>query len=133
MSRETPRHDEQLREFDVEAAIAAGLQEAGPARANLFAAAAIAASLRAEEVGIDPYAIGFLAGCVRSLGLAAVVALPEPLVGESQTRLVQGWMAVAAQEFGPDVARDDLFAQWLEVVSVVLTARKRALRNGRGG
>lgn len=130
MSDPPIRRDEDLRGYDIAAAIAEGTTAAGQARTTLFTAAAIAASLCAEERGVGPYPLAFLAGCVRSLGLDGALALPEPLIGEQPTELVRSWMSAARPEHGADVARDDLFAQWLDVVALVLAARRSVRSTG---
>lgn len=119
------RRDEELRGFDVEAAIAAGTVEPGEARSALFSAATVAA-LRADEVEIAPYPLEFLAGCVRALGLDGALELREPLIGEQPTELVRRWMSAARPPHSPDAVRDQLFAKWLEAVAVVLAARRHA-------
>ncbi|WP_280233232.1 hypothetical protein [Nocardia cyriacigeorgica] len=130
MTGPTTRRDTELRRIDVAAALTAGMPEQGPARIALFGDAVVAAALHAEDVGASAYPLEFLAGCVRSLGLDATAELPEPLIGAERIGLVRGWMSAALAEPGVDVARDDLFARWLEAVALVLAARARVARTG---
>lgn len=98
------------------------------ARGTMFAEAAIAASRRAEELGVGPYPLAFLAGCVRTMGLGAVYALPEPLIGEQPTVLVRGWMVAAGAKGAVDTARDEMFARWLERVAMLIAVRRQVVR-----
>jgi hypothetical protein len=125
-----PRPDDELWELEVAAALRAGLPEEGPARALLFTDAAIAAARDAEDFGIGPYPMMYLAGCVRSMGLAAVQALPDPMIGTEAVALVREWMAAATPEDGPDVQRDLLFAQWLAVVGTLMDSRRSVRPDG---
>ncbi|MBF6081687.1 hypothetical protein IU485_09980 [Nocardia cyriacigeorgica] len=120
----TTQRDSALRRVDIAAAITAGIPEQGPARVALFGDAVVAAALSAEELATGSYPLQFLASC-RSLGLDAAVELPEPLIGAERTELVRGWMSAARAEPGIDVARDDLFARWLEAVALVMSVRAR--------
>lgn len=121
------RRDEELRGLDVEAGLTMGMLLPGTARAAMFTDVAIAASWQAQELGVGPYPLAFLAGCVRSLGMEGALQLPEPLIGREPTALVRGWLSAA---FGPSrsIAGDDLFAQWLEMVAILLQTRRRVLR-----
>ncbi len=131
MTAESRRPDSALRDIDVEAALVSGLDEPGDQRSNLFSDAAIAAALRLAEHGIGPYPVGFLADCVRSMGLAAVLELPEPLIGAEPTEIVRSWMHAAADGHDADVRRDDLFARWLAAVAAVLAIRRREQERSR--
>ncbi|MFE3028886.1 hypothetical protein ACFXO9_31030 [Nocardia tengchongensis] len=117
------RPDEQLSGLDIAAAITDGIGEPGPARRAMFSGAAIAAAIRAERLAIGPYPLTFLAGCVRSLGLEGALRLPEPLIGEQRTVLAREWMSAAFAGSSPDVVRDEVFARWLGMVAVLLSAR----------
>lgn len=103
---------------------------AGGARAALFTEGAIAASWQAQDLGIGPFPVVFLARCVRGMGIPAALELPEPLIGAQPTRLARDWMAAAAAATvtaavtGSELARDELFAQWLETVAAVLATRR---------
>jgi hypothetical protein len=112
-----------LRGLDVEAAIVASMPE-GQARGMMFSDAAIAASHQAERLGVGPYPLGFLAGCVRSLGLRGALELPEPLIGAEPTALVRRWMS-AAEGAECDIERDRLFAWWLERVALLIAVRRQ--------
>ncbi|GAB2450659.1 hypothetical protein [Nocardia tengchongensis] len=115
------RRVEHLQEFDIEAALAAGLRRHGPARTKMFATAVLAAGLRAEELGLSAFQFRFLSARVRSLGLALVSALPEDMLGHALHRSVRAWLTVAhATTSGPGDARDELFAQWLDAIADVL-------------
>jgi hypothetical protein len=97
----------------------------GAARSALFREVAIAASWQAEELGIGPYPLSFLARYVRAAGVRGSLELPEPLLGAERAELVRGWMsaAVAADTVPAD---DDLFAQWLDAVAMFIAVRRRA-------
>jgi hypothetical protein len=118
------RHDAELAGLDVPSAITRGLLiEGGPRRA-LFTEAAIAASHQAEQAGVGPYPLGFLARHIRAGGLAAALTLPEPVVGAQGITLVRGWLqAGAASEGG--VEREFLFARWLAEVAALIELRRR--------
>ncbi|MEU0503566.1 hypothetical protein [Nocardia sp. NPDC005998] len=133
MSWRTGRSNDELRGLDVPAALVAGMPEPGPARRILFAEAAIAASLAVQDLGVGPHPVRFLAGCVRSLGLDGALQLPEPLIGDQPTRLVREWMSAAHTGPDPDIARDDLFARWLEAVALLIEVRQQALHPGQPG
>ncbi|MCX4096756.1 hypothetical protein LBW94_030810 [Nocardia sp. alder85J] len=124
------RLDDDLWELDVEAAIRGGLPVEGPARTVLFTDAAIAAARDAEDFGIGPYPMMFLADCVRSMGLEAVRALPEPVIGAEAIVLVRSWMSAARTDREPDIVRDMLFARWLAVVGSLMDARRSVRQPG---
>ncbi|MQY19512.1 hypothetical protein [Nocardia macrotermitis] len=127
------RTDEMLRGLDVEAAIVVGMPE-GEARRAMFSDAALAASHLAEALGAGPYPLEFLAGCVRSMGLPGALELPEPLIGAERTELVRRWMSAAVQGAGgTDIARDELFARWLERVAVLIALRRQVASRGAVG
>ncbi|WP_406233404.1 hypothetical protein [Nocardia sp. NBC_01009] len=126
MSTTPRRRDQDLSGVDVEQALISGMGEPGPARNALFTEAAIAASMQAEKLAVEPYSLTFLAHCVRSLGLDDALRLPEPLIGSAPTLLVRNWMSAAYTGAVVDVARDDLFAQWLDMVAMLLGSRKKA-------
>ncbi|NEW54723.1 hypothetical protein GV794_03440 [Nocardia cyriacigeorgica] len=126
------QRDSALRRVDIAAAIATGMPKPGPARVALFGDGVVAAALAAEDLTTDAYSLEFLADCVRSLGVNAALELPEPLIGVERTELVRGWMSAACAESGIDVARDELFARWLEAVALVLSARARAAGTDSG-
>ena len=118
------RPDTELRDLDVEAAITRGMSWIGPARSALFRDVAIEASRQAQEAGVGPYPLTFLARYVRAAGIRGALELPEPLIDAEQAELVRGWMSAAvAADSGP--ADDDLFAQWLDAVAVFLAVRRR--------
>ena len=121
------RRDEELRGLDVDAAVTMGMSLPGTARAAMCADAAIAASWEMQELGVGPYPISFLAGCVRSMGLEGALDLPEPLIGHEPTALVRRWLSAAAAP-GRNIARDDLFARWLEMVAALLHSRRQLHR-----
>ncbi len=125
----TVRYDTALRDLDIPDGIAHGLAAAGSARRTLFAEVAIAASHRAEEIGVDPHGLAFLARHVRSAGVDRAAELPEPLVGPAGTALAREWLS-AARPVAGDVATDDLFARWLAAVAMLLAARLRLYRDG---
>jgi hypothetical protein len=121
------RRDEELRGLDVDAAITMGMALPGTARAAMFAEVAIAASWQLQDLGVGPYPVSFLASCVRSMGLEGALELPEPLIGHQPTALVREWMSAAAG-LSRNIARDDLFARWLEMVAALLHSRKELHR-----
>ena len=118
-------------DLDVPAGIANGLAPGGTAQRALFDETAIAASHRAEEIGVDPIGLAFLARYVRAAGVGSAAGLPEPLVGPAGTALAREWLAAAAPVSG-DVTTDDLFARWLTTVAMLLAARLRLYRGGAG-
>lgn len=121
------RRDEELRGLDVDAAITMGMALPATARAAMFAEIAIAASRQLQDLGVGPHPVSFLAGCVRSLGLEGALELPEPLIGHEPTALVRRWMSAAAG-LSRNIARDDLFARWLEMVAALLHSRRQLHR-----
>lgn len=122
---QAPRPDTDLRDLDVESAITRGVSWTGASRSVLFREVAIAASRQAEELGIGPYPLSFLARYVRAAGVRGALELPEPLIGAERAELVRSWMsaAVAADTMPAD---DDLFAQWLDAVAMFLAVRRQA-------
>lgn len=123
------RYDADLMDLDVPAGIARGLAPGGTAQRALFDETAIAASHRAEEIGVDPLGLAFLARYVRAAGVSSAGELPEPLVGPAGTALAREWLA-AAEPLSGDVTTDDLFARWLTTVAMLLAARLRLYRGG---
>ena len=120
-----PRPDADLRDLDVESAITRGRSWPGAARGALFREVAIAASWQAEELGVGPYPLSFLARYVRAAGVRGALELPEPLIGTEPAELVRNWMSAAvAADTTP--ADDDLFAQWLDAVAMFLAVRRSA-------
>jgi hypothetical protein len=125
VQNQAPRPDTDLRDLDVESAITRGMSWVGAARSALFRKVAIAASWQAEELGIGPYPLSFLARYVRAAGVRGALELPEPLIGAERAELVRGWMSAAvAADTG--LADDDLFAQWLDAIAMFLAVRRRA-------
>ncbi|MGF6889196.1 hypothetical protein ABIA39_008517 [Nocardia sp. GAS34] len=122
--------DEELRGLDVEAGLTMGMLLPGTAHAAMFTDVAIVASWQAQELGVGPYPLTFLAGCVRSLGVQGALQLPEPLIGHEPTALVRRWLSAAT---GPtrNIAHDDLFAQWLETVATLLQTRRQVQQPNR--
>jgi hypothetical protein len=121
------RRDEELRDLDVDAAITMGMALPGTARAAMYTEVAIAASWQLQDLGVGPYPVSFLAGCVRSMGLEGALELPEPLIGHQPTALVRRWLSAAG---GPsrNIARDELFARWLDMVAALLHSRRQLQR-----
>lgn len=120
----SPRSDAELRDLDVEAAITRGLSWRA-ARAALFQEVAISASWQAQELGVGPYPLSFLARYVRAAGVRGALELPEPLIGAERAELVRGWMS-AAVAVDNEPADDDLFAQWLDTVALFLAVRRQS-------
>jgi hypothetical protein len=120
-----PRSDAELRDLDVESAVTRGLSWTGAARATLFREAAITASWRAQELDVGPYPLSFLARHVRAAGVRGALELPEPLIGAERAELVRGWMS-AAVAVDNEPADDDLFAQWLDTVALLLAVRRQS-------
>lgn len=126
------RPDELLHGLDIEAAIVAGMPESGE-REGMFTDAVIAASHEAERLEVGPYPLGFLAGCVRSLGLRGALELPEPLIGAESTALVRRWMSAADRASEAHVERDELFARWLERVAIMIAVRAQVRLRATSG
>jgi len=125
VERRAPQLDADLRDLDVEAAIARGMSWTGTARTALFGEVAIAASWQAEKLDAGPYPLSFLARYVRAAGVERALELPEPLIGAERADLVRGWLS-AAITAEPTPAADDRFAQWLEMVAALLAVRRKA-------
>jgi hypothetical protein len=123
------RYDAELADLDIPDGITRGLSMGGAAQRSLFAEVAIAASHRAEEIGVDPLGLAFLARHVRSAGVGRAAELPEPLVGPAGTALAREWLA-AARPVAGDVVTDDLFSRWLAAVAMLLASRLRLYRGG---
>jgi len=119
------RTDAQLAELDVPGLLRDGLGTHGPGHRELFGDGSVAAAIAADERGVRPRSIRFLAEVVRRGGVAYAAALPEPLPRPDQSELAQEWLA-AARDL-PEVGDD--FARWLDAVAVVLELRQRAPRN----
>ena len=119
------RPDAVLRGLDVPAAITRGLLLDGAARRMLYSDAAIAAAIEAEERGVGPYPVRFLAGYVRSAGVDAALALPEPLIGPERAELARDWLH-AARAAGSRLEFDTLVARWLDMVAALLAVRRTA-------
>ncbi|MCX4092928.1 hypothetical protein [Nocardia sp. alder85J] len=126
------RPDDELWDLDVGQALRAGLGDDERARMFLFGDAAIAAARDAEDFGIAPYSMLFLSGCVRSMGLAAALELPEPVIGDEAVIVVRSWMIAAHTAAGADLSREFRFAQWLEAVGMLMSARRRAQDEAAG-
>ena len=123
MRNRDPRPDADLTDLDVEAEITRGMSWTGAARDLLFREAAIAASWKAQELGVGPYPLTFLARYVRTAGIRQALELPEPLIGAERAELVRGWLAAAITTAATPAA-DDLFAQWLDAVAALLAVRR---------
>jgi hypothetical protein len=121
----TVRDDAELAGLDVAAAITRGLLLDGGPRRALFSEGAIAACHEAEQAGLGPIALGFLARHVRAGGFTAALDLREPAPGPQAQELVRHWIRAAAAT-GLDVNRELLFARWLAEVTGMLELRRRA-------
>lgn len=119
------RRDKDLLGLDVQTAITQGLLVDGSPRKMMFTEAAIAASWQAERIGVGPYPLSFLARYVRTAGRSSAFNLPEPLVGVEATGLARGWLS-AASAAGDEIAYDELFARWLEMVATLIALRRKA-------
>jgi hypothetical protein len=116
--------DKDLLGLDVKTAITQGLLVDGSPRKMMFTDAAIAASWQAERIGVGPYPLRYLARYVRTAGRSSAVNLPEPLIGVEATGLARGWLS-AASAAGDEIAYDELFARWLEMVATLITLRRK--------
>ncbi|MGW4720319.1 hypothetical protein [Nocardia sp. NPDC004260] len=125
------RFDAGLRTLDVASAVAAAMSDSTDDQDIALAAAAVAAAAQFEDVGVGPNPVAFLAGCVRVMGLPDARRLPAPLVGAQPTAMVRAWMTAACPDAEPDVARDEAFARWLEMVAAVLRSRRTVVRGPR--
>jgi hypothetical protein len=119
--------DEQLLALDVAAMITAGLApgDVRPphARRWLFAEAAVAAALHADQAGVFPRSLSFLAEIVRRGGVGWAARLPEPLPTAEQAELIRPWLR-AAEASGESAA----FARWLDAVAAILATRRAVTR-----
>jgi hypothetical protein len=122
------RFDAGLRTLDVASVVAAAMSNSTDDQGIALADAAVAAAVQLEDVRVGPNPVAFLAGCVRAMGLPAARRLPEPLVGAQPTAMVRAWMTTACPAAEPDVARDEAFARWLEMVAAVLRSRRTRTR-----
>jgi hypothetical protein len=120
----TIRPDRELADVDIEALIAAGLADEGPARRAMFTAGAIAAALRLEPHGVGPCPVRFLARYVRAAGRSAALALPEPLVGAEPMALARAWLT-ASSIVDEGLPADQVFARWLDMVAALIAIRRR--------
>ena len=110
--------DAQMSQIDLEAVIRSGFTSPEAFRA-LSAEGAIAAAIRADQVGIDPPALAFLAETIRRGGFAFVLELPQLLPTEAQSTLLKGWLNA-----GNESGDEDRFARWLDAVAMVLGLRR---------
>jgi hypothetical protein len=120
MSSHGVRTDEQLASVDVAAAITDALRSADPAR-NLVAVCAVPAAILADQAGVLPRSLSYLAEIVRRGGTGYAVQLPAPLPTTQQSALVRPWLALAAA-----ADADEPFARWLDAVAAILDARAGA-------
>ncbi|MGW4774590.1 hypothetical protein ACWEO2_41980 [Nocardia sp. NPDC004278] len=104
------RPDDALRDLDVLAVIADGAFAPGDAPHPSFTVAAIVASYQLKELNVVPYAVRYLADCVRAMGINACAELSESLRGEVPARLARGWLGAACPP-EPDIRRDAMFAR----------------------
>jgi hypothetical protein len=125
------RFDAGLRTLDVASAVAAVTSNFTDDHGIALADAAVAAAVQLEDVRVGPNPVAFLVGCVRAMGLPDAQRLPEPLVGAQPTAMVRAWMTAACPDAEPDVARDEAFARWLEMVAAVLRSRRTLVRAAR--
>jgi len=72
---------------------------------------------------VGPYPLTFLARYVRAAGVRGALELPEPLIGAERAELVRGWLS-AGITAEPVPADDDLFAQWIDTVAMLLAVRR---------
>ncbi|MGW4771303.1 hypothetical protein ACWEO2_25070 [Nocardia sp. NPDC004278] len=124
MSTESPirRSDDALRVLDVVAAITEGALVPAANLHPLFTESAIAASYLLEGQQVIPYAVRYLADCVRAMGIIACSELAEPLRGAVPARLAHSWLTAACSST-PDLGRDVLFARWLDMIAALLDVR----------
>ncbi|MEU4241797.1 hypothetical protein [Actinoplanes sp. NPDC026619] len=84
--------------------------------AGQFADALVPAALQADQRGVDPRSLTFLAEIVRRGGVAYAAQLPEPLPTPEQTALVQPWLQLEADS--------ERLARWLDGVAALIEARQ---------
>lgn len=134
MSDQQVRQDGELRALDVPNALTRGLLVDGTPRRHLFSEAAIAASWQAQDLGVGPYPLRFLAGFVRSAGLDEALALDEPLNGAEPAALAREWFAAAGQAVrggtaqqstAQQLAVEELLARWIELVATLIAVRRQ--------
>ncbi|MFJ5232136.1 hypothetical protein ACIQBJ_19840 [Kitasatospora sp. NPDC088391] len=124
------RTDAELAALDVPVLLRFGLPRPGPHRRGLFGEGAVAAALRAEACGAVPHAVAYLAELVRAAGLRAAAELPEPLAGPDAAALAREWLEAARSVLAPgDLGTEELVADWLDAVALVLGVRRAS---GRG-
>jgi hypothetical protein len=117
MSRPGVQTDEQLAAVDVAAAITEALRSPDPAR-QLVTGGAVPAAIQADQAGVQPRSLSYLAEIVRRGGAGYAVQLPAPLPTAEQSALVRPWLARAAAGDA-----DDAFARWLDAVAAIIAAR----------
>jgi hypothetical protein len=115
------RTEDELLSLDVPQLIAAGLPDPSSQAARwLFAEGAVAAAVRADQLGVQPRSLTFLAEIIRRGGIAYGAGLPEPLPLPEQSDLVRPWM-VAALDVEADASVR--FAHWLDAVAAIVAVR----------
>jgi hypothetical protein len=108
---------------NVTALLRSGLTGSPQDRRELFADGAVAAAERADELGVLPQSLAYLAEVVRAGGAGFAADLPEPLPGRGAALAVEWLRAVPAVP--GSTAPDDLAARWLDAVAAVLDFRRR--------
>jgi hypothetical protein len=111
------RTDEELVSVDVAAAIAEALRSPDPAR-HLMTVCAVPAAIQADQAGVLPRSLSYLAEIVRRGGSDYAVQLPSPLPTAEQSALIRPWLARAAA-----ADADQCFARWLDAVAAIVDAR----------
>lgn len=117
MSMPGMRTDEQMASIDVAAAITEALRSTDPARC-LMTGCAVPAAIKADQAGVLPQSLTYLAEIVRRGGAGHAVQLAEPLPTAEQSALVRPWLALAAA-----ADADKEFARWLDAVAAIIGAR----------
>ena len=117
MGRPGVRTDEQMAAIDVAAAITEALRAPDPAR-QLITGGAVPAAIQADQAGVLPRSLRYLAEIVRRGGAGFAVQLPAPLPTAEQSALVRPWLARAAA-----ADADEAFARWLDAVAAIIDAR----------
>ncbi|MBO8198459.1 hypothetical protein JW613_09085 [Streptomyces smyrnaeus] len=116
--------DAELSSLDVPLLLRYGLTLGGAHRTALFGDGAVAAALIAEELGVLPRAVAFLAEVVRRDGLRAAVELPEPLPGREAARTASEWLTTASSVLGEaDLENEEQLARWFEAVATIMALR----------
>ncbi|MGW3202871.1 hypothetical protein [Streptomyces sp. NPDC001135] len=119
---ESRTDDEVLAATDVAVLLRYGLTREA-FRTALFGDGAIAAAVTLDRLAVLPRSLVFVAGIVRSGGLAYAAGLSEPLPSPEPAELLRDWLTGAAQTATTPEA-EERAARWLEAVAGIIALRR---------